>query len=344
MYKMPLLSISIDLSRSTKAKSYISKVCKDPQIKNESLSEYYKHLVIIEKEFYIECYLKGIDIKRIFHVKNIGDEFWILYEIVDIEADKKSILVIIKILQHIVSRIQRLFISERKVEWVEAKSDLSIWKNINFEEIFMPIKCFTDLLFDFDNLISLRQESISNFLLDTYNKETKKTGIDHDEQIRQNILDYAYKLNISFEFDKDDVIFKSGRYDPVGLDVDLFFRCTKFAQPAIVCIGDNLYNALRHSEFSERNVMTLKNQNSETGFSYEKLYYIKKVVSQSDLKGILKDYALYYLPDSSSYFLTKDTRHDDGCDETRKLLLQKDFIVPSEDKIQYKINKNVWAI
>jgi hypothetical protein len=250
---------------------------------------------------------------------------WFVYRFDKIKEEKKNIIKIIEILQDITSHVYPFFIPEKK--------DNKIRINFKPKHIILPIKCYIDILNDYANFSKKRQNTIETKLSELISSETDDDTVFFNKY--KNIMpDLAASFNLGhISFIGKKVKFEDIRFDPVGLDVDLFFRCCKFSMPAMVCIGQKLFKSLNKPDMK----------------SMFNFWYIRQRINKALMKGIFKDYTLYHMPSlyCDNYF-QKNIRHDDGCDETRSILFENNFIVESDEYVDnmilYRRNTILWKI
>lgn len=330
-----LLSISIDLSRSTHTKSVIERIVQNEEFYNQTIEQYFRLLLNIETRLYFLSYQKKIDLTKLFLVKSIGDELWYVYDLGE-SADVRIIVDLIRILQDINSHVNRFLISEREVTWEEESANNEIWQTTPHETVYLPSKCHVDILKKFSNLTLERSEFVLKYLRGLMKNEKV-------EDVNDLFKKTVESLNLgAFTIQETRVRLENIRFDPVGIDVDLFFRCTKYSKPALVTVGDNLFQTIKKS--INTSIVEVEVPNGPNSFRYERFPYIKKSLTPNDLKGIPFGYDIYYLPyEFCDNYFNKKTSVDDGCDETRRLLLDNEFIVAgSEAEIRYSRNKQKW--
>jgi hypothetical protein len=139
------------------------------------------------------------------------------------------------------------------------------------------------------------------------------------------------------------------RFDPIGRDVDLFFRCASKTIPSLFRIGQNLFELI--SSKTEGNQFEIEHGNlSQT--SYEYLSQIKEVYRKGSLKGIFKDYNIHTIPIHPPPLSIIPWETNDGCNEARKHLKKNNFIKINRLKqlvglllrkpYNYHVNKKIW--
>lgn len=337
---MPLLSISIDLSRSTETKSVISDIITtDNKHYLDTIKSYFYLFMNIESQFYFHAFHKNIDLMKLFLVKSIGDELWFVYDINEGD-DKKAIPLILGVLLEITYHVNQFPISERNVEWEEEEGNINIWNNVKHIDMYLPVKCYVDYLNNYEDFTLERNKYIIDNITSLYkernNKYTSDELSDFIKRITETLNLGKYLIN-----DEGKKCFTDIRFDPIGIDVDLFFRCTKFSLPCVVTIGEKLYNYIKPEKYSSSLKFEIKESINHSTYDY--VPYIHKKISQSEIKGITHDYNIYYLLNKhcSNYF-TKNNEIDDGCDLTRQMLLDNGFIKPHDSYSHFSKVPEKW--
>jgi len=164
------------------------------------------------------------------------------------------------------------------------------------------------------------------------------------ERLKRDLPTLSQSLNLSptINEDKRSIMFQS-RVDPIGLDVDLFFRCCKFALPGIVSIGQHLFcEIFKNTAGTECSVAIAH----DTHTTFRHYNFIEKQVSSKELKGIDKDYSIYrlltYCYEPQLAFSGTD-KNVDGCQATREMLLDAGFIQVIDQSVRYKICSDHWT-
>jgi len=94
------------------------------------------------------------------------------------------------------------------------------------------------------------------------------------------------------------------RFDPIGFEVDLFFRCTKFTLPGITIIGHHLFNNLYRENVEEIKPKIVKKdyqvpEGHPGAIRYHYYDVLCTEIEKSNLKGIGENYKNYYLINKS---------------------------------------------
>lgn len=318
---MHTLSFSIDLCGSTQAKTTIRDRCEDHE-RIAALEEYTSILSRIEGSLYRGLKIRGINLNQLFLVKSIGDEFWYILDCKSDDELRTNSYNLIVILQ----------------ELCESNSYQINCKDSETEQIFtikFAIKCTIDLLKDYINYSNTRLNSLYKFY---------QSFSDSDNLIESELNLTAALLNYGpIEITDKKVKFNQIRFDPIGHDVDRFFRITKFAKPALVILGSSLYNEIKNDQ--NPNTLCIKTSNGNVQ-SFHYFTYIKQDIEPNELKGINYNYfIIYLLKNYSGIFLSQDTKKDDIYECSRDFLISKGYLKIGEKKdfIQfYSRNPDVW--
>ncbi len=353
---MALLSIFVDLSRSTLTKVKINHICKqNEELKQKLLKQYHRILVRIERDFYYQCEHNSISLEELFLVKSIGDEYWYVHYLGDKtnELHKRELVSkYLNIWQYLADRSFSLFISEREVEWEEEKDNPSVWKNVNHERVSFAPKVTIDFIDDYINFASERQEEINEQIKSLIN-EKQKSQSECQQEYEDRICSLAASLNLgTASIIGNKIRFEGIRFDQIGVDVDLFFRICHFAVPGIVQIGYKLFEwyATWSSNKSRKELLNLTYSISSRIFPY-----IRRRLCPKKLKGVGKPYEVYYLPYKHSNRIYHRDFHKftyTSHDEARRVLLKhrylkrnlfKNFIsIIHKRYALYQYRKNFW--
>ena len=80
------------------------------------------------------------------------------------------------------------------------------------------------------------------------------------------------------------------RTDPIGADVDLFFRCCKFACPGLLMIGKKLFDFMACEVEQDRIAVAY---GDDVSTKYEWFRYVTKEICKEKLPGVGADYRLF---------------------------------------------------
>lgn len=337
---MPLLSFSIDLCRSTEVKNTINKYSKgNEKLINEHLQQFYKQFLSIEENLYSHCIYNDIDLTKLFLVKLIGDEYWYVYELDEqlCKEEQNSIIVkFINILSTITTRIDSLFISEKKISWEEEEEDHQIWDGIKHEHFYIPRKAYLDISYNYNDFSEMRIDKIQKHIRSEYYSHHKNKKKQDPETIKKDYandeVEIYNQLNLGINQLNGTMLRTYSRFDPIGSDIDLFFRCTKKSMPALLKVGRNLFNFIYEYSYDQslpNNIMRVEQQIIGTSSkTYDSLFYFKENIQKEELKGVSHDYAIFTIINhiSNTPNLTVLPYNNDGCSESRDYLLKVGFL------------------
>lgn len=360
---MAILSFSIDLSRSTEAKSLINDICRNNEERKDYLiKQYYRYLINIETDLYFHCIVDSIPLENLFLVKSIGDELWYVYDWDEKKYSKKEfvsiVLKFLYILSYVASMRDDFFISEKDVEWEEERNNPDLWENVKYKRITLPRKVFADILYDYYNFTADRVDAVSEKVKGhlyenaKYIKKGKNLSAQTmQERLKEELPKIAERLDLgSWKKESNDEFKVTNiRFDPIGSDVDLFFRCASKGIPSLFRVGQNLFELI--SSKTEGNQFVVEHGNS-VHTSYEYLSHIKKIYRKGSLKGVFKDYNIHTIPIYTPPLSIVPWTNDDGCAKARKHLHRNNFIKINRVKqlvglllrkpFNYYVNKEIW--
>lgn len=320
---MKLLSISFDVANSTQLKTTISEVAPSHERKNELLHQYYRYLTKIETELYIKASRAGINLKHLFLVKNIGDELWYVYQFDDEGGVPASVLELILIAGDIVGRSVSFVVSERGLTLTE-EMDYERMPAIVEKRIGTAVKCFVDILDDYIDFSLDRIHTVTNELERLIQTETQSKGL--QEAYTELIKNLSPSLHLGVITETGKTIKHDGiRFDPIGHDVDRFFRTAKFALPGVVTIGQRLFVLLQADHTNHE--VKIRYKHSLLNYQFAYYNFIERHIAKKELKGIGYSYSVYYLLIACGDGLLRlRCREPDPLKETRRLLLRHSFL------------------
>ena len=310
---MSLLSISIDLANSTKTKREICHVSRgDIENIRKCYADMAKQLYRMEANLYFQAANGGLDLHRFFVVKTIGDEIWIVYDLAEIPTHNLKEIplrtlefntVFLKLLNALIdvtSREYHICITSRKLTLEEENNtELQTKSEIKFVNKELRPKIYFDIIRTYQEVSSVRNEIYSEKLLGEFFKAGKNPkAIDYKE-----IGDIIERLYIGTIINWNGAKVQTKfRFDPLGFDVDCFFRYTKAAESKHVACGKNLIDELDISKPWPRSLCKL-HKNCELiyglpgALKYEYLKVKWKKLSKEKCKGLKDDYLVAFLND-----------------------------------------------
>ena len=291
------ISISIDLVGSTNLKREIHKFCGDDTDNIVRLyKEVVRHLYDIEMNFYQQMYYNGMDIERLFVIKTIGDEVWLLFDLegIDINSIELSTILhaIIKSLMAFSSNpLEMRFLNRELTKKEIYNPELQFNSDIEIMGRLVPIKVYIDLVEVWEDATQIREETFnrrSGSLFPWGSKESK-----YSDEEKTDILN---RLNTIASIKcPDSKVFSIRRTDPIGFDVDHFFRCSKAAKPCVIVVGKKMIDCLKPYREWELSYDTIIREvplshGTENAIANDFYDIIWERIPSEDLKGIGEEY------------------------------------------------------
>lgn len=296
-----VISISIDVCASTKAKS---RMREHAQCRSQLL-EWYKHFqncfLVRESNFYksLLASRKGqfvLDWNRAFVVKGIGDEIWFLYEITENENWKLPAVVnhllhaALDTLRHLVSW-SSASCSNRVEEENDSEMD-ELW-----ESAHLPMKIYVDIIDVAYDYTSMRRDLITKLsrnILDENKGNSYRDLVELGNRLNAGVLEMDGRRLVT-----------TIRSDFVGWEVDRYFRMTKYALPCVVSVGRDLFEeTLGDSIDNAKQVSDTNLFRAEFPYKYAEgpsisyehsFHFVKEEIPAKCLKGTGEGYALYHV-------------------------------------------------
>lgn len=221
------LSISLDLVGSTALKRAMFQSGNEDFAKINALYEQYvEHLFSFEEAFYrCVCASGVIDIRKLFLVKIIGDEYWYMYELDD-GNDVRDVG------HALVSGLLQVFGAARSVSFTDVAGSA-----FRFD---FSVKALIDLVTNALHLPDRRYAYFEDKIMELLGSEARLSEVDPG--------DYAalcYGLNLRPAKPSSRELLGVTRSDYVGLQIDRFFRTAKACKPRLVTVGEPLWERLR---------------------------------------------------------------------------------------------------
>ena len=241
--KASVLSISLDVVDSTDIKSKLAEFSGEHGTDlNKLYSEFAKMMMLSMNRFMGIVDLDTVlDINRLFLIKRIGDEYWYVYKLNGLEQQEVT--------RHSTHMVQTLlaFFSKSPFEVVatcpEEPDDQSIW-DMKYDVLMRKVICWKstiDLLGHAVDLAKLAEDKLNEFLA-SLTVQGKGMGIatEGDEEL----LALKNRLGVGFNYVREDKVAHAMRSDFIGLEVDRFFRMSKFAEEGKILVGKEFLSSL----------------------------------------------------------------------------------------------------
>ena len=321
---MGVLSFSIDLGGSTSAKVQIKKICPDEHRYQEVLKAYFEILLNVEARLYTQCYHAGIPLEQIYLVKGIGDELWYLIDLAEVETD--IVAKLIRILSDVTGYVARLNISERSVTFEEEKDNPDIWDRVENAQLNLAFKCYLEVLEDCHNFSDYRVGFICQKLR---NLVDKKGHTISQKEFDDLIGKTAAHLNLGILIPTGQNKHLGGiRYDPIGVDVDYFFRVSKHVLPGYVTLGERFVNMFADI-LDGKKLRILKDKYKNVSYSYYP--FLKRHIPESYLKGTERACDVFLLLTLNCHSVHSSRENQsDPCEDTRTLLINEGFLLEEQ--------------
>jgi hypothetical protein len=241
--KYPIF-FSFDLCDSAKIKQKIGK-------NNQILQIYYSKLVEFEISFYELLSgnrFENLSFDKLYLIKTIGDEYWYLY----LAKTQIEVSEFLNVVHQLSQKKPEKYSSSYKVICGEEHNDL----------IKHEYKFYIDKLEIVNSFSNIRLNKVYEFLLRKVDSGVipKLDSVENNEYTAHKYLETIGLSHVmkqeGFKSEGINNNIFSYRFDPIGLEVDRFFRCAKkIKTPMRVHIGEALYKELEIHEKSQYEVI-----------------------------------------------------------------------------------------
>lgn len=222
------VSISIDLVGSTAIKKAIAHDRGGDFAAINGIYERYAEITFaVEDALYrFVAAHQRIDIRKLFLVKIIGDEYWFVYEVDDDDAAHLATVACA-----LVSGLLDVFAQPRFFTFADAQG-----KEMRID---ISMKALVDLLTNALHLPQRRYAYFEDKILDLLGGEARLAHADPADHAA-----LCYGLNFRPRTPASEELLGVTRSDYVGVQVDRFFRAAKACKPRLVTIGETLWDRL----------------------------------------------------------------------------------------------------
>lgn len=302
---MSLLSISLDVVGSTDIKSKLADFSSKHGTDLDKLySEFAKMMLLSMNRFMELVDLDAVlDIKRLFLVKRIGDEYWYVYVLNGLEQHEKT--------RHLTHMVQTLlaFFSKSPFEVVatspEEPDDPSEW-DIEYDALMRKSICWkatVDLLSHAVDLVGLAEDKLDG-LLSGFTAHGKKWGFTTNGD--NELLELKNRLGVGFGYATGQKAIYAMRTDYIGIEVDRFFRMSKFSEQGKILAGKELLSLLMIDEVNAGKYLFCDPLGGGSFTTAINGAYVEHTIfSEREIKGIKGGYAGAYIFDDYSSVLAK---------------------------------------
>ncbi len=307
------LSVSIDLVGSTAIKRAISRDRHGDYASINAIYERYAEIMFdVEGDLYASIAASEVlDIRELFLVKIIGDEYWFLYEVNEDEPERLE-----AIATSLIATLLDVFSEDRRFEMTDTQGT-----PCHFD---LSTKALVDLL---TNALHLPQRRFSFF----ENKIMHLLGSEH-QAMHLDPSDYAavcYGLNLRPQRPPSKELLGVTRSDYVGVQVDRFFRTTTACKPRLVTVGETLWDQLSLSHVPVKPGTAIQTVSSPNSNSLESgCSGACETIPASQMQGINMDYTVWHLFRDDTLrdeIYAPDIEATDFLDPTRAFLARSGF-------------------
>lgn len=297
---MPLLSISLDLVGSTEIKDQLSRFARENETNLETLYTDLANKMLLSMNSFMEHidFDEVLEINRLFLVKRIGDEYWYVYDLKNLDSVgvTKHATHFVKVLLGFLSSSHFEVVATSPEESDDPYAVLVKPEDVLRKEILW--KSTIDLISHAIDLSKLEEEKLEQFLAKlTTNGKLKGNTTNGDSEL----IELKNRLWVGFSVTKQDKVVYALRSDYIGVEVDRFFRISKLAKKGMVLTGESLLKVLMLDNKIEFGTVCFRDPigvgsfiTISIGISSEPINF-----SPCDLKGISGEYSGVYFYSTS---------------------------------------------
>ena len=298
--KASLLSISLDVVGSTDIKSKLADFSSGHGTDLDKLYSDFAKMMLLSMNRFMELVDIDdvLDIKRLFLVKRIGDEYWYVYELNGLESHEVT--------RHSTHMVQALlaFFSKSPFEVVatcpDEPDDPSKW-DVEYDALMRKAifwKATIDLLSHAVDLAEFAEDKLNGFLagLTSLGKDRGFTTAGDEE-----LLALKNRLGVGFGYVREDKAVHAIRSDYIGLEVDRFFRMSKFAAEGKMLAGKEFLSLLMMEKVSMSGKYVFRDPLGGGSFTtaIHGVNVEHTIFSEREIKGIKGGYAGAFIFDGT---------------------------------------------
>jgi hypothetical protein len=293
----PLLSISLDLAGSTDIKQAVIVQSEgQPEHRKQLYDKYLQLLFSVEQTFYeLVDANEVLKVDQLFLVKTIGDEFWYVYEVDDLDVDdlrRTASLLMDVVLSTLQKSLSIALPSHPVPDREKGEADAAV----NWIKFAPPLKGTMDLLTDIVELNFARYDHLPS----GSNSRTEQGTTERRQPNRRGACLHSGSGG-ALNAGERHAASTSVRTDYVGIDVDIFFRITRFCRPGLLLVGDNLMARLGCETtdiqgFEHLDIKTLRQSVClGTAIKYVKRNVVVEALRSDQLQGVGRSYKVHHV-------------------------------------------------
>ena len=295
-----LISMSIDIAGSTEAKSRILAIAAEEGWRHQLYESFYRQFLAAEDRFY-EAILRPqpalhgimLDWRRLFVVKGIGDEIWLLYEVTP-DSEAHITAAAVRLVQG------SLVLLDTTIHWAATERehgpefDPDAEMDERHDTMNLAYKVHIDVISDAHEISRMRADYFRHRVPAYLGKEA------HGD----DSASLASCLNAGFVEVREQKLHQVYRTDYIGHEVDRFFRTAKAAVPCAITMGEALFDRLRpdvqliaYPGLFRASIQYDRNPlQPGHGFrGWHDLLFVRSELPAAELKGIGYSYRIYTL-------------------------------------------------
>ena len=311
---MPVISISIDLTKSTEIKQQIAYVARNnPSHAQELMKDYARKIAWAEMRFFHAIESAGIGVENIFLMKNIGDEMWFTIQFDDVNDAKVKASNLLCQMEYHSQEIDSAFMSGEPGLY-DDKLHFETYDHTEYKHIDFQKKVFIDILNNYFDINSIRYDYHKKTIAEIC--EIRKIKSRENPSANTFVEDYQNffakltgNLNLGItviEGSKSKTYFRT---DFIGPDVDRFFRCTKFTHPAFTVIGQTFFEFV-FEKTDIRNTYSISQKHGNHQINYATFTCLREHHPEKTMKGIVGGYDTYLVVKNPLLFRRADKNID----------------------------------
>ena len=232
---MPFFSISMDVVGSTALKKRLAEFS---SLNDTNLEEHYRDLLrsmLVSMNYFLEL-VSGddvLDIQRLSLIKRIGDEFWYMYDLDELDAPEIS--------RHSTHMAQALL-----VFLLDAHFDLTAFlPNTHIREE-LRWKCTIDLIDHAVDSSRVAEDELDQFISKLLSERARE-GKSHRGSVTkaEELFALRNQLGIGVGYLKEDKAVFVAKRDFIGIEIDRFFRIARKAEKGKILAGQNFLSLIQ---------------------------------------------------------------------------------------------------